>query len=418
MKSELRSLLSILVILSLQSIGFSQTVGFSVTDNGQDVTNRPQQLYKINVVTGETNYIGDLLVDRRTCTNGLDCAHNTSIAPETGERVQREYEGLASIDDSLYGVPQFAQAGFGELCNTGQDPITGSSVDLRQFIYTHQQDIPSPGNPMPTPRGSIMEVDLNFPTLKETCIDFGRDSALGYNAQDGFFYSIASDDLVVPPGIRSKIYKIEPMTGEIIASANITNPAFSFGQPNGDENPYIDGFTILPNGLAYGTEIRFDVDPNAADADSCDAGGLYLISLTNGVAPAGTKCAQGSPVGMGTACLVKYLLPTTFQRNTGLANQQNGTLYMLQERGIIYRFTATPSCNVVQLNTLHTTGALSGAGGGAAGQRIEGCRGHVVLTSEFEVGADISVGGCSDFEGFDIPKFTRAAHPLDQCATH
>ena len=69
MKSGLRSLFSIVVILLLQSISLAQTVGFSITDNGEDITGRPQQLYKINIVSGETNYVGDLLMDRKDCIN-------------------------------------------------------------------------------------------------------------------------------------------------------------------------------------------------------------------------------------------------------------------------------------------------------------------------------------------------------------
>src|SRR5262245_64243802 len=305
--------------------------------------------------------------------------------------------------------------------NTGNDPITGVSVDLRIFRYNGpQQIVPTQANRLPAPvelKDAAGNDMLNTgtggqastvigPQVGETCIAFGTESALGYNAQDGYLYSIASDDLIPLPNVRSRIYKIDPTTGLAVASADITNPAFAAGQPNGDLNPYLDGMTILPNGTAYGTEVRFDVDPNAGDADTLDAGGLYRIFLGSGTNPGGNQCAAGIAVNLGTACLVKYLLPATLTRDTGLANQANGTLYILNERGIIYRTTASQTSPVVTLNTLHTTGAVEGAGGGAAGQRIEGCRGHVNTTTEFELGADLSIGGCSDFEAFDVPLVT------------
>jgi hypothetical protein len=407
------------MVFSLQSVGFAQSFGYSGTDNDQDVTNRPQQFYKINIVTGETKYLGDYLVDRNN-----DNAYNESIATGTGERVQREYEGMASIDGVLYAVPEFANLqGVGQVCNTGQDPITGLSVDLRIFRYNGpQQIVPTSANRLPqpvellTPGGASLENSGSIigPQIGETCIAFGTESALGYNAQDGYLYSIASDDLIPLPNVRSRIYKIDPTTGLAVASANVSNPCFdAAGNPTadcataqkGDFQPYLDGMTILPNGTAYGSEVRFDVDPNAADADTCDAGGLYRLYLNAGStgAASGNACNNNLAVGFGSACLVKYLLPATLTRDTGLANQANGTLYMLNERGIIYRFTGVQACNVVTLNTLHTTGATEGAGGGAAGQRIEGCRGHVNTTTEFELGADLSIGGCSDFEAFDVP---------------
>jgi hypothetical protein len=439
MKSR-KALLAIAVIFSLQSITFGQTNGYSGTDNDQDVTNRPQQFYRINVVTGETKYLGDYLVDRNN-----DNAFNESIAAGTGERVQREYEGMASIDGVLYAVPEFANLqGVGQLCNTGNDPISGLSVDLRIFRYNAQfQTVPTSANRLPAPielkddTGADM---LNSgaggsastvigPQVGETCIHFGTESALGYNALDGYLYSIASDDLINLPAVRSRIYKIDPTTGLAVTSANVTNPCFLAnsttpsglvcnnlaGQDDrGDPQPYIDGMTILPNGTAFGSEVRFDVDANAADADSCDAAGLYRIYLTNGStgASSGNNCPNNLAVGMGTACLVKHLLPATLGRDTGLANQANGTLYMLNERGIIYRFTGVRDCDVVTLATLHTTGATEGAGGGGAGERIEGCRGHVNTTSEFELGADLSLGGCSDFEAFDIPLKTLATRSI------
>src|SRR5262245_14797584 len=417
---RVKALLALVVILSLQSVGFAQTFGYSATDNDQDATNRPQQFYKINIITGETQYLGDLLVD---CNN--DGAFNESTAAGTGERVQREYEGIASIDGVLYAVPEFANLqGVGQLCNTGQDPISGLSVDLRTLRYNGPvQNVPTPLNRLPEPvelldgGGASMANSGTVvgPQVGETCIAFGSESALGYNTLDGYLYSIASDDLIQLPAIRSRIYKIDPTTGLAVAGANIVNPTFGGGGPDpGDQNPYIDGFTILPNGFAYGSEVRFDVDPNAGDADSCDAGGLYRIFLASGTNPGGNNCTNGAAVNMGDACLVKHLISGVIGRDTGLANQANGTMYMLQERGIIFRFTAVQTCNVVQLNTMKTTGAASGAGGGGAGQRIAGCRGAIGVgadANEFEPLAP-TVGACRDFEGFDVPLVTLSTPSL------
>ena len=409
MKQLIKFLICAAVVLSVQTIVSAQSFGYSITDNDQDATLYPQQLYRINVQTGETKYLGDLLVDRNN-----DGVYNESIANGTGERVQREYEGLASIGAVLYGVPEFANLqGVGQLCNTGQDPITGLSVDLRTFRYNGpQQTVPSPTNRLPVPvvLPSGSSGTVVGPQVGEACIAFGTESALGYNAIDGYLYSIASDDLIPLPNIRSRVYRIDPTTGLAVASADITNPANPNpaapvdgpgGLPVGNTNPYLDGMTILPNGTAYGSEVRFDVDPNAADADTRDAGGLYQIFLGAGVNPAGNQCAAGSAVAFGNACLVKYLLPATLARDTGFGNNAAGQLYILNERGIIYRTTAAQTTAVAQLATMRTTGATSGAGGGAAGLRIEGCRGAIVGT-EFEP-AGPTVGGCRDFEGLEIP---------------
>lgn len=371
-----------MVIASFEAAAFAQNFGYSIADNDQDATNFAQQLYRINIGSGETNYLGDLSIDR----NG-DGVLNDSSAPGTGERLQREYEGLASIGAVLYGVPEYANLqGVGQNCNTGNDPISGLSVDLRTFRYNGpRQTVPTPGNRLPAPVAAANGVNsVVGPQIGETCIAFGTESAAGYNAVDGYIYSIASDDLIQLPAIRSRLYRIDPTTGLAVASFDITNPGFVQGQPNGDFNPYLDGMTILPNGLAYASELRFDVDPNAADPDTRDGGGLYQIDLTN-----------------GNATFVKYLLPASLARDTGLANQANGTLYVLNERGIIYRTTAAPTSAVTTGTFMRTTGATSGAGGGAAGLRIEGCRGANPAT-EFEP-AGPTVGGCRDLEGFDIP---------------
>ncbi|MBK8464739.1 MAG: hypothetical protein IPL32_02830 [Chloracidobacterium sp.] len=411
MKNFFKIFLCITVMVSMQTVAFGQTFGYMVSDNDQDATNFPQALFRVNLASGETKYLGDLLVDRNN-----DGVWNESIAAGTGERVQREYEGLASIGGVLYGVPEFATlSGQISICNTGSDPISGLSTDLRTFRYNGpQQTVPSPGNRLPAPVGvgapgtSFTTSGIVGPQIGETCIAFGSESALGYNAVDGFLYSIASDDLIALPAIRSRVYKIDPTTGLAVASADVTNPMRAVGSspsvPSvGDINPYMDGFTILPSGFAYGSELRFDVDAGAADPDTRDAGALYRVYLGSGTASGGDQCTVGTPVSFGSACLVKHLLPGVLSRDTGLGNQANGTMYILNERGLLYRTTLSPTSTVTTI-TLQTTGATSGAGGGAAGTRIEGCRG-AVLADEFQA-TTLTTGGCRDLESFDIPLVT------------
>lgn len=419
-KNLVKSLLSIALIVSLNSITWAQ-VGYSITDNDQDVTGFEQQLYRINAVNGSTTYLGDLTLDR----NG-DGVINETTGSATGERLQREYEGLASIGGVLYGVPEFADlSGIGVVCNTGQDPIAGLSVDLRTFRYTasNRQTVPTPGNRLPavvpfplvpgTPGSATVTggTDVNKltqsgvvgPQIGEVCIGFGTESALGYNAIDGYLYSIASNDLISLPNVRSQLNRIDPTNGRVVAVFNMTNPNCPAGctptSTSGDPVPYLDGMTILPNGTAYGSEVRFSVDPNAGDADNLDAGGLYLIDLTN-----------------GNTTLVKHLLPATLGRDTGLANNASGsTLYILNERGLIYQTTPDPATPVLgndptgvssPVRAMFTTGATSGARGGASpafptGRSIEGCRG-VQGGDEFDQVSPVAQS-CGDFEGFDIP---------------
>ena len=362
---------TMLVVLSMGSAILGQNIAYSITDNNQDASGRRQQMYQINVSNGETTYMGDMV-------------------SSSGQRVIREYEGIASIGSTLYGVAEFAGlTGGGVDCNTGDDPITGLSSDLRILRRGPIQTVPDPANPTPAlvsgPNG--LNTVLG-PQIGETCInaaDGGTEAGMGYNPLDGFLYSISSDDLFPDTGVRSRLYRISPSTGIATFVANVTNPGFVAGQPTGDQFPYLDGFTVFPNGEAYGTEARFSLDTNPADADTRDFGGLYRVNLAN-----------------GQATLIKYLFPTDLNIDTGLASRGTNTLFILNERGIIYQTTTASNTAVSAGTAMRTTGATSGAGGGAAGLRIAGCRGAVVATPEFEPAAP-SVGGCRDFEGLDIP---------------
>ncbi|MFN0141488.1 MAG: hypothetical protein ACKVQW_15550 [Pyrinomonadaceae bacterium] len=368
-KNIFKALACMIVMMSMGSAIFGQNFAYSAVDNNQDASARRQQFYRINVSNGETTYLGDLV-------------------SSTGVRIQREYEGIASIGSSLYGVAEFAGAtGGGVDCNTGDDPIAGLSSDLRVFRVGPVQTVPDPANPTPAQVSGTNGLNTIFgPQIGETCInlaDGGTEAGMGYNALDGFFYSISSDDLFPASGIRSRLYRISPSTGLATLIAAVTNPDFLVD--GGDEFPYLDGFTVFPNGDAYGTEARFSLDPNPADPDNRDFGGLYRINLVS-----------------GDADFIKYLFPTDLNIDTGLASRGTNTLFILNERGIIYQTTTAVATAVSAGTAMRSTGATSGAGGGAAGLRIAGCRGAVVANPEFEPAA-ASVGGCRDFEGFDIP---------------
>lgn len=369
MKNIFRIFTCTLLLVSITSVGFAQNFAYSAVDNNQDQTNRVQSFYQINVASGETTFLGDLVSPTRT-------------------RTVREYEGIASIGSTVFAVAEFAGAsGGGVDCNIGDDPITGLSSDLRVLRRGPSQTIPDAGNPAPAllPQANGINTILG-PQIGETCInlaDGGTEAAMGYNAQDGFLYSISSDDLFPPNGIRSRLYRISPSTGLATLIAAVLNPDFAVD--GGDEFPYLDGMTIFPNGDAYATEARFSVDPNGADADNRDFGGLYRINLVT-----------------GDADFIKYLFPTDLNVDTGLASRGINTLFILNERGLIYQTTTGTATAVSSGTAMRTTGATTGAGGGAAGLRISGCRGGVVATPDFEPAAP-SVGGCRDFEGFDIP---------------
>lgn len=370
MKNTFRVITCMLMILSVGSVIFGQNFAYSITDNNQDASSRRQQFYQINVSNGETTYLGD-------------------VVSSSGQRVIREYEGFASIGGSLYGIAEFAGlTGGGVDCNTGDDPITGLSSDLRIFRRGPIQTVPSAANPTPAQVSGPNGLNTILgPQVGETCInasDAGTEAGSGYNALDGFIYTISSDDLFAATGIRSRLYRVSPSTGLATFVADITNPDFT--TDGGDQFPYLDGMTIFPNGDAFATEARFSIDPNAGDADNRDAGGLYKINLAT-----------------GDSDFIKYLFPTDLNIDTGLASRGTNTLFILNERGIIYQTTTAGNTAVSAGTAMRTTGATSGAGGGAAGLRIAGCRGAVVANPEFEEGITPSVGGCRDFEGFDIP---------------
>lgn len=304
MKNFLKVFFCIIALLSMQSIVSAQ-IGYSVTDNNRDATGLVQQYYSFDLATGQGTLIQNL----------------------TG--IRREYEGFGSSGSMLLGVSEFDT----ELCNTGSDPVTGLSSDVRLF-----------------------RVNGIGPQIGETCINFGGESGAAYNPQDGFLYSIASDDLLPITAPRSRLYRVSPTTGlatQIGPAAGITLTATS--PAGGDENPYMDGMAILPNGVAYGSENRF------GNTSAGQRGSLYRIFL-NGP-------------NVGRASFVKNTLTIDANRDTGLANLDNGTLYLLLEDGRVFIGNANDSApfTAAPYGTLTTPGC--------------------VRTTPF----------CGDFEAFDIP---------------
>lgn len=288
--------------------GYSQ-IAYSVSDNNRDATGLAQQYYSIDLATGQGTLI-----------QTLDDGAGTPVT-------RREYEGLGSIGSVLFGVAEFDQ----ELCNTGSDPITGLASDLRIFTK-----------------------DGIGPQIGETCIDFGGEAAMAYNEQDGFLYSIASDDELPATAPRSRLYRISPTTGAATLVGNgVTLTASS--PTGGEENPYLDGLAILPNGLAYASEARFGATQTG------NLGSLYRVFLTGPNA--------------GRASFVKRLLATPDAEDTGLASLDNGTLVLLLEDSQVLFGNADPN----------------------SGPFVAPAYGR------FTTPGCLVTPICADFEGFDIP---------------
>ncbi|MCY7374992.1 MAG: hypothetical protein LH472_03355 [Pyrinomonadaceae bacterium] len=333
MKNLFKMLLCIVALISMQSFASAQ-IAYSITDNNRDVSGLQQQYYQFDLSSGQGTFISNLTIG--------------------GQTIRREYEGLASSGSVTFGVAEFDT----ELCNTGSDPIIGLSSDVRIF---------RPAGTYPLANGVASPIG---PQIGETCFPAGfTEAAAGYNQLDGFIYAIASDDLLPANAPRSRIFRVSPTTGlatQIGAAAGITLTAGS----GGDENPYFDGLTVLPNGQAFGTEARFTNNPTqSTDPNVADNGGLYRIFLTGPNA--------------GRATFVKYLLNTDANRDTGLANTQDGVLYLLLEDARVWTTTAESGTAV--------TPAVFSAGNPAGSNTLStpGC----LRTTPF----------CGDFEGFDIP---------------
>ena len=324
----------VVALVTMQSTVAAQ-IGYSITDNNRDSTNLQQQYYQFNLATGQGTLISELSVG--------------------GQAIRREYEGLAGVGSTLFGVAEFDT----ELCNTGSDPITGLSSDVRIFRAN---------GTYPLANGVASAIG---PQIGETCFPAGfTEAAAAYNPIDGFIYAIASDDTLPVSAPRSRIFRVSPTTGlatQFGAAAGITLTAGS----GGDENPYFDGLAILPNGNAYASEARFTNNPvQSADPSVADNGGLYRILL--------------SGPNVGRATFVKYLLPTDVNRDTGLANN-GSTIYLLLEDARVWTTNPVATSPVVP--------AVFSASGGTNTLVTPGCLRPIAFPGQF----------CGDFEGFDIP---------------
>ncbi len=223
MKSIIRASLALLCAIAILSMPFvaSAQIGYSITDNNRDVTGLDQQYYQFDLATGQGTLIANLVVG--------------------GQQIRREYEGLGGTGGVMFGMTEFDT----ELCNSGSDPITGLSADVRVFRANGAYPL---ANGLPSAIG---------PQIGEMCIPAGFTEGSGaYNSLDGFLYYIAADDLLPNTAPRSRLFRVSPTTGlatQIGPAAGITLTAGS----GGDQNPYFDGLAILPDGRAFGSEARF-----------------------------------------------------------------------------------------------------------------------------------------------------------------
>lgn len=338
MRNIFKIMMCAVVMIALHSASYAQ-IAYSITDNNRDVLLLDQQYYKFDLSTGAGTLIGTLTLD--------------------GQVIRREYEGLASIGSTLYGVAEFDT----ELCNTGSDPVTGLASDIRTFR--------TDSGTYPLPNGVAAPIG---PQIGETCFPSGfTETAAAYNPVDGFIYAIASDDTLPASAPRSRLFQVSPSTGLAVqvgtgAAANgLIKTADSLG---GDENPYFDGLAILPDGRIYASENRFN---NAGAAH----GAIYQLFATGPNA--------------GRARFITNTLPTDVNRDTGLANVGN-VLYLLLEDARVYTITdLTPSAP----GTAKATPMVFSQGNPAGSNVLStpGCLRTTIPGNTF----------CGDFEGFDIP---------------
>ncbi len=351
MKYTLRALFCLTMIIAVQSQVFGQ-IAYSISDNNRDVTGLQQQYYAFDLSTGAGTLISDLTLN--------------------GQTIRREYEGLASIGSTLYGVAEFDT----ELCNSGSDPITGLAADLRTFR--------TPGS-YPLANGLVNAVG---PQIGELCTPSGfTEAAAAYNPVDGWIYAIAADDTLPNTAPRSRLYRVSPTTGlatqvgtgaaaaGIIKTATCTGPNTpSLCSAGGDENPYFDGLAITADGRIYASEARFN------NSSATTNGGLFRLFAT------------GAQAGRGQ--FVSNLLATDVNRDTGLANIGN-TLYLLLEDGRVYSIgNLTPQAFGAAPEARGT--ALVFSAGNPAGSNTlstPGCARPIAFPGQF----------CGDLEGFDIP---------------
>lgn len=335
MKSFVRASLALFCAIAIGSLPLvaSAQIGYSITDNNRDVTGLQQQYYQFDLSTGAGSLITNLVVN--------------------GQVIRREYEGLGGTGGVMFGMAEFDT----ELCNSGSDPITGLSADVRAFRANGSY---------PLANGVQNAIG---PQIGEMCIPAGFTEGAGaYSPIDGFLYYIASDDLLPNTAPRSTLWRVSPTTG--LATQVGTGITLTAGS-GGDANPYFDGLAITSDGRVFASEARFD---NAGPGGNgvADNGGLYRIFLTGPNA--------------GRATFVKNLFDNDENRDTGLASL-GLTLYILLEDGRVWTTDTSPGGAV--------TAAVFPLGNPAGSNTLStpGCLRPISFPGQF----------CGDFEGFDIP---------------
>ncbi len=334
MRNLFKAIFVVAAIVSLQTASIAQ-MAYSITDNNRDVSGLQQQYYQFDLATGQGTLLSNLTFN--------------------GQTIRREYEGLASIGSTLYGVAEFDT----ELCNTGSDPVTGLASDLRLFRTA---------GTYPQPNGVAGPIG---PQIGETCFPSGfTEAAAAYNATDGWIYAIASDDTLPSNAPRSRLFRISPTTGLAtqIGSGPTANGLIKTADSlGGDENPYFDGLAVTADGRIFASENRFN------NASATANGSIYQLFATGPNA--------------GRARFITNTLPTDVNRDTGLANIGN-TLYLLLEDARVYSISdLTPS-----------------APGTAKGVPLVFPMGNPAGSNTLSTPGCLSTGAfCGDFEGFDIP---------------
>jgi hypothetical protein len=203
-----------------------------------------------------------------------------------------------------------------------------------------------------TPSTPPVEQITNF---RNTSPRFGTEAALGYNSQNSTLYNLQADDLSA--GDKSVLYfKKLPLPGNGQTIQFQARPA---------KPQYADGLGINGNGLALASSGR--------NISASNPAGIYRLSLSNGALTLVSNQSASNRLGVN--------------QDTGadFVPGQNGTLYILAEKGAFFRYT----------NFNATTGA--------GGTLTKLCT--AALTSQPGETAD------SDFEGLATINETIASNP-------
>jgi hypothetical protein len=212
-------------VVAAQSVTFAQN-GFTINDRDGGL---PQICFRVNVNSGAATVVGNL-VDNIT---GLDAV--------------AEYEGLASIGSTLYGVSEY-------------DPALPTPIERANLALI--SPVPASTSAGGQCRRSIVgqSGDGAANTL------FGTEAGAAWNVGTGFIYNLYGDDLTVGPrGEIMRLYTVSPTTGKAVFVGDIrldsaTGPAI-----------YAEGLAIDNNGIFYASDGRgINGQPDS----------LYTINIT------------------------------------------------------------------------------------------------------------------------------------------